>query len=125
MSLGPRVLVAEDDANVLRFLIHFFTLQGCSAVPARSGVEAFEILDRGQPFDLVLSDYDMRCKNGFEVLRKARRHLPKAKALLISSCPFDEAVLQEAAALSANVGLKPFDLEMLKSLVHPSTPSAS
>lgn len=66
-----RVLVAEDDTNILQGLIDIMDNEGYEVVPVKDGEKAIEIFNK-QPFDLVVLDIMMPKKNGYEVCREIR-----------------------------------------------------
>jgi CheY-like chemotaxis protein len=51
-----RILIVDDERNMRRVLEMLFGSHGYSTITAASGDEAIEILDQGEPVDLVLSD---------------------------------------------------------------------
>ena len=66
-----RVLVAEDDTNILQGLIDIMDNEGYEVVPVKDGEKAVEIFNK-QPFDLVVLDIMMPKKNGYEVCKEIR-----------------------------------------------------
>ena len=106
----PRILVADDEPEILELLDEYLTGQGFEVIRARSGQEA---LDRSsEEPDLVILDVGMPGLDGFEVCRRLREHL---------GCPivFLTARVEDADAISGfEVGgddyvLKPFSLAVL------------
>ena len=76
------VLIVDDSLSMRHVLSMAVRKAGWNAVPARDGLEALEIIDRGtQPPDLVLLDIEMPRMDGFEFLstiraQKAHADLP-------------------------------------------------
>ncbi len=68
----PRLLVAEDDPLVARYLVRCLETGGYEAEIAEDGVRAIAMLARGG-FDCVLTDYAMPRANGLEVIAAARQ----------------------------------------------------
>ena len=77
----PRILVAEDDAQVLRLLEYTLKQAGHDVVAVRDGREAFRRWDDGA-IDLVLLDVTLPKQDGYEVATAIRaaeagqRHVP-------------------------------------------------
>jgi len=67
-----RILVAEDDANILNGLIDTLESEGYEAAPAGDGREALELFEK-ERFDLVILDIMMPEKSGYDVCREIRR----------------------------------------------------
>ena len=70
----PKKILLVEDYEVLReFVAEVLVLEGSYTVVAVcNGQEAWEILDRGEKFDLILSDKDMPKMNGLELLQRVR-----------------------------------------------------
>ncbi len=59
-----KILVVDDDLDILETLIDFLALGGHNLFKASQGQQALSILDREKGFDLVISDYHMPIMNG-------------------------------------------------------------
>ena len=66
------ILVAEDDANILRGLVDTFESEGYEVRSARSGTAALEQFAKGGA-DLVVLDIMMPGKSGYDVCREIRK----------------------------------------------------
>lgn len=78
-----RILVVDDDADVLDMVCHTLTASGYEAIPAAGGRQAVEHLEHCAP-DLVITDVVMPEVDGLEVLLKLRLVSPGARALVMS-----------------------------------------
>ena len=72
-----KVLVVDDDPDILLYLSEFLESKGYTISTASSGKEALEKLDRDHP-DLVLLDVMMPDMDGFEVCRRIRANAATA-----------------------------------------------
>ena|SRR5215469_6426862 len=79
-----RVMVVDDEADVLDTLAGILTQAGHTVVKAHSGIEALDFLDRGVPLDLVLTDVLMPGLNGFNLARMAKTRRPSLKVLYLT-----------------------------------------
>ena len=73
-----RILVAEDDRNILMGLVDTLESEGYAVTSATNGDEALRLL-KTSAFDLVLLDVMMPGKSGYDVCRIIRRtdeHMP-------------------------------------------------
>ncbi len=73
---------------------------GYRTAEAESGQQAIEILERGEPIDLVFSDVVMPGGiSGFDLARRIRERWPKLKILLTSGyAPSDEGRMDDDVA---------------------------
>jgi CheY-like chemotaxis protein len=81
--MAHRILVAEDNpalAGVVRFNLE---QAGLHVTLARNGREAWEVLDRGDEVELVLTDQQMPEMNGSELCQKIRQDGRFAKLPII------------------------------------------
>jgi DNA-binding response OmpR family regulator len=73
MTLGARILVAEDEAALRGVLVLYLTRAGYEVVEASDGVQALALL-LGGGIDAALIDVMLPQMDGFEVVRQARAH---------------------------------------------------
>lgn len=70
-----KILIADDEAHILRVISMWLTRNGYEVLEARDGIEALAIIDRAA-VDLVISDMNMPGLSGLElarILREERR----------------------------------------------------
>jgi signal transduction histidine kinase/CheY-like chemotaxis protein/HAMP domain-containing protein len=80
-----RILVVEDNEDLLEATSAMLTTFGYQVVCARTGVEAIGILNSGEKFELLFSDVVMPSgMNGIELARQARQGNKDMKVLLTS-----------------------------------------
>ncbi len=119
--MPKRVLVAEDNWPAGEILVRFLRHAGHVAVAVSDGMMAWELLNQGEAFDLVMSDYDMPGLTGLDLLRRVRGDERTAKTpfVLMSGrvtvSSRDQTGLEEVCAkLGAVFVAKPFfDFEEL------------
>ena len=81
-----RILLLDDDASLLQMLedgIGMFCTD-CQVTSTTDSLSALKKL-RLQPFDLVLTDYDMPGMNGLELAQTVRQALPNTRVVLMSA----------------------------------------
>lgn len=83
-STPGRILVVDDDPAVRQLIVECLQESGYSVVPSDSGRAALALLERGDPFDLVVMDQVMPGLSGQDTARLARRVRPGLKVLFIS-----------------------------------------
>jgi two-component system OmpR family response regulator len=96
----PRVLVADDDDLLRRFLVTGLRAAGFDVVAAADGSEALGLF-RGQgPFDVLLLDEEMPQASGRAVLKKLRSEGETLPVVLFSG----SLTLTDAEQHALNVG---------------------
>jgi DNA-binding response OmpR family regulator len=115
---SPRILVAEDDEDLLRFIRLTLTRVGYEVLEARDGRQALE-LALASPPDLAVLDVMMPGVDGCEVTRRLRaepatRHMP---VILLSARAQGEDVARGIAAGANDYVTKPVTIEALRERV--------
>ena len=81
-----RVLVVDDNASLLRFLVSAFSANGCTVTPAAAAEQALALITE-QSFDLVVSDIKMPGLSGLDLLRAVKGRQPGTPVVLITGNP--------------------------------------
>ena len=82
-----RILLAEDDGDMRRFLVRALQNAGYDVVAFDNGMAAYERI-REEPFGLLLTDIVMPGgMDGIELTRRLRKERPELKVLLMSGYP--------------------------------------
>lgn len=81
MNNGKKILIADDEADILEILQFNLVSEGYQVYTAKNGLEAFEVAKKFLP-DLIILDIMMPGKNGIEVCNMLRA-LPAFKNTLI------------------------------------------
>ena len=112
MELGQaRILVCDDDPDVLGFVGAVLREDGCAVFEADTPLAALQIIEIELPFDLLLVDYAMPEMNGVAVIDRARALQPGLKVLLMSG---HADVLDVADVLRIPLLAKPFKVTELR-----------
>ena len=70
-SRPAKILLIDDDVELVTLLVDYFTLEGFEASPAHTGTEGLEILEHKQ-FDLIILDVMMPGISGVQTLQRIR-----------------------------------------------------
>jgi two-component system alkaline phosphatase synthesis response regulator PhoP len=113
-----KVLIADDEPNILISLEYLMKREGYAVSVARDGQEAIDAILRERP-DLVLLDVMMPVKTGYEVCQEVRAsELVKDTLILMLTAKGRETDLAKGLALGANAYMtKPFSTKELVSRV--------
>lgn len=108
-----RLLVVDDDAQLLDLLQDTLTSIGYGVEGASDGVEALQKL-RGGQYDLMITDIRMPGMDGISLLKKVRRYYPRLPVLFITGLTTPEIIGQ----VSADGFLaKPFRISHIEELI--------
>ena len=102
-----RILVVDDDADVLDVLAAAIKSGGHSVVTAISGIKALNILDGDTPFDLMLTDVIMPGLNGFNLARMANLRRPGLKIMYLTGFHEEAAAMRDPGARLGKLLNKP------------------
>lgn len=107
MSEQARILVVDDDRQVLKLFKLILERGGYSVVLAESGKGALDML-RKETVGLIVLDLNMPEMDGFQILKFLRSHAPGLRVLVISGF-MKGALLDAASFLGANATLAKTD----------------
>ena len=108
-----KVLIVDDDVNVVNAMQDYLTACGYMAVGCTSGREAIEKL-KTNDFEIILTDLMMPEMNGVELLKAARDIDPHLMGIILTGKGTLETtteMMKEAAFLCS---LKPFNFKMMQ-----------
>ena len=108
-----KILVAEDDRDLARFVSVCLRRQGYEVVTAADGIEALERMEETK-FDMLLTDIMMPRMDGFE-LAESIRLTDKSLPIIFMTAKDDKP----SQMLGYNLGIddyvvKPFDMDVLQ-----------
>ena len=107
-----RILLAEDDGDMRRFLTKALENAGYSVTAFDNGLSAYERL-REEPFNLLLTDIVMPEMDGIELARKAAELDPDLKIMFITGFAAVALNPDMQAPKDAKILSKPFHLRDL------------
>lgn len=105
-----RILVADDEKDVVSLLKDYLELRGYCVYTAYNGTQAIEAASN-QP-DLILLDVNMPGADGFEVCSRLRGHI-SCPILFLTARVEDEDKINGFAAGGDDYIIKPFSLDEL------------
>jgi CheY-like chemotaxis protein len=78
-----RILIIDDDVQILNMLRQILEREGYEVVSAINGNEGIRLY-REKPTDLIITDLIMPEKDGIETIMELRRDFPDVKIIAIS-----------------------------------------
>ena len=109
---NPKILLAEDDNDMRRFLVKALENAGYEVTDYDNGMSAYRRL-REEPFELLLTDIVMPEMDGIELARRAAELDPDIKIMFITGFAAVALNADSKAPKDAKVLSKPFHLRDL------------
>jgi len=113
-----KILVVDDEPEILSILVFRISYWGYDAIPAGSGSEGLDLAEEEQP-DLIILDIMMPGMDGFEVLKRLKRsdktrNIPVIIITVVSA----KKEIEKGLSLGANFYLtKPYEAQELKNKI--------
>lgn len=115
-----RVMLVDDDVEILGVLEHLFRREGFDVISIDRGAKAIEYLDKNAQPDLVILDVDMPGMTGIEVCRQLRSdsRFITLPVLFLTAMGAVDHVVEGLDAGADDYVIKPFELPELRARVH-------
>jgi len=111
-----KILVADDEKNMLWALTNVLSKQGFKTFTARDGEEAIHQFKKHLP-DVVLLDLKMPKKNGIEVLKKIKKINDSIPVIMITAHGNIETAIEAMKLGAFDYVQKPFEMEEINVLI--------
>jgi len=113
-----RVLIADDDKDIVGFLEINLKKAGLEVVKAYDGAEAIDMLKKEKP-DLLLLDLRMPKMDGYEVIKvmKKNKKMCEIPIIIMTAYDFDHGKTEILNLATSKVS-KPFSMRMLTSRIN-------
>ena len=112
----PRVLIVDDQPEVLRIYARALEIDGMDPLTADSAQAAMELIDAAPP-DAILIDLKMPYVNGIGFLYRVRETHPHLPAAIVTGLPsVDAQTTQEIRDLEADLEFKPLTIAEVQSV---------
>jgi two-component system, NtrC family, response regulator AtoC len=109
-----KVLVADDEPLMLRFVAETLRRMGKEVTAVGNGEGAIQLLEK-ESFDLAISDMKMPQKTGLDVLKVAKALYPQMPVILMTAHGTIETAVEAMKLGAFNYLIKPFSPEALES----------
>lgn len=111
-----RILIIDDEVYIRKIIEYNLKKEGHDIVLCENADEAEYLIEKGEVFDLIITDLMMPVTTGLDFLRKIRKKykLDSQKVMMISAKGMEKDI-DEANLYKVNgYVMKPFNLEQLK-----------
>ena len=120
MTDSYRILIVDDDLDILANLSDILSELGYDIITAASGQQALEKLDEvdeGQRLDLCLLDFKMPGMDGVELLEKIHERRPEVPAIMVTAYAGEDGDRRAMEAGTWKVMRKPVDVRLLIGMI--------
>ena len=107
-----RILIAEDEPHITRFLVKGLQAQGYTVAQAADGNDALVMARTGQ-FDLLLLDLGLPGRDGLDVLEQLRRERARLPVIVLTARSTSDAIVAGLDGGADDYMSKPFRLAEL------------
>lgn len=113
---APRVLLVDDEEDIIWGLSRTLTRAGYDVLTALSGEGALNTLQT-QPVDILITDIKMPGMSGLDLIVEAKRRYPNLKAVVMTARGSEELMRETAERGAVEYIEKPFDLDAFVSVI--------
>jgi DNA-binding response OmpR family regulator len=120
----PRVMVVDDDRDVLDLVCLVVEALGVTCEPAMTGEDAIELL-QGDQFDLLILDKNLPGIDGMETAKQARNLHPNLPIAMVTGYASEESTSEAVAIGIDDYIKKPIDVDSFRRRVRELLPRDS
>lgn len=113
---NPKILIVDDEQNILLYLSEALEDEGYNIVTKGSGKEAVNALEK-EDFDLLLVDLKLRDIDGLEVMREAKKRSPDTVVIMLTGHGSLESAMEAIRYGAFDYLLKPSSVHDLKTSI--------
>lgn len=107
-----KILLVEDDRDLCDTLVDALQAKGLDVTYSYNGSEALEIIYE-HSYEMLILDINLPGKNGFEILKEAKKHYPSLSALFMTALDTPEHIEKSFLSGGDDYIRKPFTIEEL------------
>lgn len=112
-----RIVLVDDDANLLKVYRFFLTKQGYEIVTCSDGQTALKFVSNGQPVDLFILDVELPDMSGLDLMEEIRKNQRYANIPIIISSAYEQYKGDFTSWLASDYLVKQPDLGVLEAKV--------
>ena len=117
MGKQYKLLIIDDDAEILSSMYNFFRKKKYDIVSASNGLDALKIFENDQEvFDLIITDLVMPNVGGVAIITIAKQKHPETPVIAMTGWGEDPEILASEARADVVLG-KPFKLAELETII--------
>lgn len=111
-----KILIVDDEQNILLYLSEALEDEGYTITTKASGKEAINVLEN-EEFDLVLVDLKLRDVDGLEIMRASKKRWPDTVVIMLTGHGSLESAIEAIKHGAFDYLLKPSSIHDLKNSI--------
>jgi DNA-binding NtrC family response regulator len=115
---SAKILVVDDDPDIRSLIRTFLEHEGHTVYVSGDADRAAKLFSRSSGIDLVITDYSMPQRSGFDLARELKSIRPSLRVLIISGALVSSGQLDQMQTHGWKFLPKPFSLPKLLAEVH-------
>jgi response regulator RpfG family c-di-GMP phosphodiesterase len=112
MIEGSKILLVDDNVDIIDALSDFLTLNGCNVLVASTGKEAMELLDKNE-VEVVILDVRLPDTNGVSLLDSIKISNPTVAVVMVTGYYNPNYVVEAMKKGASDFLIKPFEFDKL------------
>lgn len=112
MIEGSKVLLVDDNVEIIDILTDFLTLNGCKIHKASTGKEALEVLGKADP-EIVILDVKLPDVNGISLIDTIKIKNPTIGVIMITGYHDPNLIVEAMKKGASDFLIKPFEFDKL------------
>ncbi|OLS01977.1 sigma-54-dependent transcriptional regulator [Tissierella creatinophila] len=116
LKIKSKILIADDEVNMIWALKKALTKEGYEIISAEDGLGALDSFKKHEP-DLVILDLKMPKMDGMEVLENIKNINPKIPVIMITAHGSTKLAVEAMKLGALDYISKPFDIEELRVVI--------
>lgn len=122
MNSKNKILIVDDDSNILDLYSLFLEQQGFEVVSCKNGSDAIDwIWENHEKPDLLITDFNMPTFNGAQVIEQMRRRHGNVPAIIMTGT-LEPKEMEECGKATPHVLGKPFIPNELMAMIRKVLP---
>ena len=111
------ILVVDDERSMREMLEIFLGREGYEVAGCASAADAMTVMEKGPPFDLVISDINMPGLTGLDLLRQIHEASPDIPVIMITAYGSPDSAVEAMKLGAVDYITKPFRIEEVKARI--------
>lgn len=112
----PKILIVDDDKNLLEGLLTVLETKGFEVRGAADGKTALRLLETDM-FDLIITDWKLQQMDGLHILKTINKNFPTVKVIMMTGYGSIEHAVEAMQSGANNYITKPFKSQKLVKMI--------
>ena len=109
--MAPKVLLIDDEEDLLELLVEFFEMEGFEVIHSLTGEGALSLINEHKDISVIVSDQSLNDISGNDILNKLKEGGSTYPPFFFSTGSVEYTEEQAIADGATGLFSKPFDLE--------------